>query len=830
MTRKPSAAPLVHFSRKELEQLERDPQLCHHGRRTFLKCGALLGAQVVAGGGVLSLLTGEEARADDVMTNVARWVYSVCGYCSVGCGLYIGVNSTGRAVFVKGNDQHPTNQGRVCVKGLYEYKALNDADLRVGSRARYPLLRNSAGGWDRITWDQATTLLAQKIIEAVNTAGPDAVGIYNTGQWTLEEYYSIGKLGKGAIGTSVMDSNTRLCMAAAVYGYMSSFGSDGPPGCYDDIENTDCFFLIGTNPAEMHPQVWRRIVNARKTTRRPKLIVVDPRRTLTARSADLHLQLRPGTNVALMNGLLQQLIANGWIDNAYVAARTRNYGALAAKVAAYTPDYVSAITGLSVADIQTAAQWIGQSPEVWSLFIQGVYQSMGGTDTVRLICAMHLVTGKIGRPGSAPFSITGQTTAMSNREAGGSSALAGYRNYYNPAHVDELERLWNLRSGKIPRHATVPITSNKDLQPSINSMVEMIRNGQLKVFWVSCTNPAVTLPDLNKYFAYVDYANPKRPFVVVQDLYDPMESKFQADLFLPAAQWGEKTGTYTCSERRVNLGVQAVWPPGYELRPGYGAYSDFDIIKMVADKLAALDARFQDAGGRSLIGYSTPEQCFEEWKTISAGRVCDMSGMSYAALASNNGMAWPSTAANPLGGKRLYADGVFNTNWDRAQYGTSPSAPWIDPDNKARAYLWAVDYVPPPEVPDSQYPFWLNTGRVIEHFHTRTKTKRVAQLHEMIPENYVEIHPDDAARLRVATGNLVRITSRRGEIVVKARVTDTVAPGAVFVLMHFGDLDPVDVAQNGGRRVAVNRLSMNYVDPVCYQPIYKHCAVKLTKA
>jgi ferredoxin-nitrate reductase len=193
-------------------------------------------------------------------------------------------------------------------------------------------------------------------------------------------------------------------------------------------------------------------------------------------------------------------------------------------------------------------------------------------------------------------------------------------------------------------------------------------------------------------------------------------------------------------------------------------------------------------------------------------------------------MAWPSTAANPLGGKRLYADGVFNTNWDRAQYGTSPSAPWIDPDNKARAYLWAVDYVPPPEVPDSQYPFWLNTGRVIEHFHSRTKTKRVAQLHEMVPENYVEIHPDDAARLRLATGNLVRITSRRGEIVVKARVTDTVAPGAVFVLMHFGDLDPVDVAQNGGRRVAVNRLTMNYVDPVCYQPIYKHCAVKLAKA
>ncbi len=229
------------------------------------------------------------------------------------------------------------------------------------------------------------------------------------------------------------------------------------------------------------------------------MIVVDPRRTQTARSADLHLQLRPGTNVALMNGILQQLIANNWIDNAYIAAHTRNFSALAAKVAAYTPSYVAGITGLAAADIQTAAQWIGQSPEVWSMFIQGVYQAMGGTDTVRLICAMHLITGKIGRPGSAPFSITGQSTAMSNRETGGSSALSGYRNYYNPDHVAELEQLWNVAPGTIPAHATTVVTSNRDLQPSIPSMVEMMRNGTLKVYWVACTNPSVTLPDLNKY-------------------------------------------------------------------------------------------------------------------------------------------------------------------------------------------------------------------------------------------------------------------------------------------------------------------------------------------
>ena len=829
-TRNKDKHPVRLFSREEIDELKQEPQLCNHQRRTFLKWGALLTSQAVVGGGILDLLTGKPAMADDSFVNVVNWVNSVCGYCSVGCGLQIGVDSTGEAIAVRGTAVHPTNAGRVCVKGLYEYKLLHDHDLRVGNRAKYPMVRDAGGNWQNITWDEATTLLAQKIIEAVDTAGPDSVGIYNTGQWTIEEYYSMGKLGKGAIGTSTMDSNTRLCMAAAVYGYMSTFGSDGPPGCYDDIENTDCFFLIGTNPAEMHPQVWRRIVRARRAARAPKMIVVDPRRTQTARSADLHLQLRPGTNVALMNGILQQLIANNWIDNAYIAAHTRNFSALAAKVAAYTPSYVAGITGLAAADIQTAAQWIGQSPEVWSMFIQGVYQAMGGTDTVRLICAMHLITGKIGRPGSAPFSITGQSTAMSNRETGGSSALSGYRNYYNPDHVAELEQLWNVAPGTIPAHATTVVTSNRDLQPNIPSMVEMMRNGTLKVYWVACTNPSVTLPDLNKYHDYLSFSNPSRPFVVVQDIFDPMESMHFADLFLPAAQWGEKTGTYTCSERRVNLGRQAVQPVGHELRPQYGAYSDLEIIKMVADKLATLDARFRDRAGRSLVKSDDPETVFNEWKQVSSGKICDMSGMTYANLASNNGIPWPSTPTNVLGGKRLYADGRFNTNWDRAQYGKTPDAPWIDPDGQSRAYLWAVDYQAPPEVPDSSYPFWLNTGRVIEHFHSRTKTKRVAQLHEMVPENYVEISTADAKTMRISTGNLVRVTSRRGSITVKAKVTDTVKAGAVFIPMHFGDLDPIDVAENNGRMVSVNRLTMNYVDKDCAQPIYKHCAVKLAKA
>jgi len=812
------------FSKEEIEDLKKDPNICNHGRRSFLKWSAIVSSQAVIGGGIVNLLASSDASADDTFDNVTEWVYSVCGYCSFGCGLNIGVNAAGQAVAVRGNENHPTNNGRVCVKGLYENKILDAPD-----RGKWPLIRDANGDWKKITWDQATTILSQKIIDGVDAKGKDSIATYNTGQWTLEEYYAFGKLGKGAIGTATMDSNTRLCMAAAVVGYLTTFGSDGPPGCYDDVENTDCFFVIGMNPAEMHPQLWRRIARARRSARAPKLIVVDPRRTQTARSADLHLALKPGTNLALMNGLIQQIIANNWTDNNYINAHTRNYDAMAATVAKYTPEYVSNITGCPAADIALAAKWIGESPEALSLFIQGVYQSMGATDTVRMICAMHLITGKIGRPGSAPFSITGQATAMSNREAGASSALAGYRNYYNPDHTGWLEDFWNVDRGQIPPRKPTVITSNKDYQ-DINSHVDMMKNGELSMFWIQCTNPAVTLPDLNKLYSYMDFDNPNRPYIVVQDIYEPMECTHFADMFLPAAMWGEKTGTYTCSERKVNLGRKAVDPAGYDLRAdGYGAYADLEITKMVADKIASMDSRFADKDGNSLVGFNTYEEAFEEWKQCSAGTICDMSGMTYDRIEANEGIQWPSTPSNIYGGTRLYSDGRFNTNWADTQGGTQDK-PWVDPDNLSRAYLWAKEYIEAPEVPDADYPFWLITGRVIEHFHSRTKTKRVEQLHEMVPENYVELHPDDAAAMNVSSGDLVRLTTRRGEIVIKALIVGTVRQGQVFVPMHFCDLDPQDKAIYGDRLAATNRLTMNWVDPDCKQPIYKHCAVKLAKA
>ncbi len=812
------------FSREEIEVLRKDPNIANHSRRIFLKWSAIISSQAVIGGGIVNLLASSEAKAYDTFNNVTEWVYSVCGYCSFGCGLNIGVNAAGQAVAVRGNEAHPTNDGRLCVKGLYENKILDAPD-----RGKWPLVRDINGNWTEITWDEATTILSQKIIDGVDAKGADSIATYNTGQWTLEEYYTFGKFAKGAIGTGTMDSNTRLCMTAAVVGYLTTFGSDGPPGCYDDVEDTDCFFVIGMNPAEMHPQLWRRIAKARRSSRAPQLIVVDPRRTQTARSADLHLALKPGTNLALMNGLIQQIIANNWTVSDYINAYTRNYDAMADTVAKYTPEYVSNITGCPAEDIALAAQWIGESPETLSLFVQGVYQSMSATDTVRMICAMHLIMGKIGRPGSAPFSITGQTTAMSNREAGASSALAGYRNSYNPEHVGWLEDFWNIPRGKIPPRKPTAITSNRDYQ-DINSHVEMMRNGELNLFWIQCTNPAVTLPDLNKLHSYMDFGNPDRPYIVVQDIYEPMECTHFADMFLPAAMWGEKTGVYTCSERKVNLGRQAVQPAGHELRgQGYGAYADMEITKMVAEKIASMDSRFADKDGNALVTFNSYEEAFEEWKQASAGTICDMSGMTYDLIEANEGIQWPSTPSNIYGGTRLYSDGRFNTNWADTQGGTQDK-PWVDPDNLSRAYLWGKEYIEAPEIPDDQYPFWLITGRVIEHFHSRTKTKRVPQLHEMVPENYVEMHSEDAASMYISSGDMVRLTTRRGEIVIKALVVNTVQRGQVFCPMHFADLDPQDIAQNGGRLTATNRLTMNWVDPDCKQPIYKHCAVRLAKA
>lgn len=710
---------------------------------------------------------------------VDAWVYTTCGYCGTGCGMYIGVKD-GKAVAIKGNPRYPVNRGRLCVKGLYQWRVLAHP-----GRAAVPMIRRD-GRLVPATWDEALDLVAGKFKEAMAEGGPEAVGLYTSGQLTLEEHYALGKFGRAVLGTPNLDSSTRLCMASAASGYVRAFGSDGPPGCFEDLDLAKCIILFGSNPAEMHPQVWERIhQNMRKNG--AKLVVVDPRVTYPARLAHQHLQLRPGTNAALLNGLLSVLITEDLVDHDFIARSTRGFSRLALAVMPYHPEKVAEITGVPAGDIRETARMFARAPSATTVFVQGVNQSGGATDAVNLILNMHLVTGKIGRPGSSPFSLVGQSTSMSNREVGGSSSFVGFRNPLNPRHRQEVAELWGVDQSVLPTRTT-----------DIMGMLRQVESGRLRVLWNVATNPAVSLP--HQGFAREML---QRVFLVVQDAYYPTETARFADVFLPAAQWGEKTGTYTNAERRVNLARQAVDPPGE-------AKADLEIVVELARRL----------GAGSLFPWSRPEEVFEEWKRLSRGRPCDMSGITYERLEKRGGLQWPCPHPDHPGTPRLYQGGVFPTGREESQaYGPFNN-------DQGRALLWPAQYTPPPENPDAEYPFWLNTGRILEHYHSRTKTKRVPELNSLAPDAYAEIHPADAAAMGIQQGDWVKVTSRRGWVRVRARVTPVVAQGQVFIPFHFGDLDPGEE----NLQQAVNHLTGTWVDPESAQPLFKVSACRLEKA
>lgn len=705
-----------------------------------------------------------------------KWVYSTCGYCAVGCGLYIGVKD-GRAVAIEGNPHSPVNQGHLCIKGLYEWKVLHHPE-----RATTPMIRKN-GRLEPSSWEEALSLLIEKIKENLAQSRPEAIGIYHTGQFLLEEYYALGKLAKGVIGTPNIDSNTRICMSAAVHGYIRSFGTDGPPGCYEDLDQADVLLIIGANPAEMHPQLWQRILRHREKDG-CLLIVVDPRLTLPAEVADFHLALRPGSNVALMNSLMYVLIQENRIDLDYIDKFTFGFEELRRTVLEYPPEVGETLTGVPAQKIIEAARAFGQATTATTIFCQGVNQSMSAADTVTLINSLHLITGKIGKPGCSPFSLTGQSSAMSNREVGGNPYLPGYRNPKNPVHRKEVAEYWGIDPQVLPAQVQ-----------DIMSMIKAIEKGELNLLWSMGTNPAVSLPDQGYVRKQLD-----RVFLVVQDVYYPMETAKYADIFLPAAQWGEKTGTFTNSERRVNLAYKAVEPPGE-------AKSDFEIFQEVARRL----------GAEALFAWKNTEEAFREWQILSKGRPNDMSGMSYEQIELEQGMVWPCSEG--ISTKRLYTDGRYNTNPEVSQaYGEFNHS-------EGRAKLWGIPYLEPPELPDEQYPFWLNTGRIIEHYHTRTKTKRVPELNIAASEGFAEIHAEDAQRLGIQDGNKIRITSRRGWIIVTAHVRNVVSPGQIFVPFHFGDLDPGE----DQIKQAANHLTLNWVDPISKQPIFKIAACQIEK-
>ncbi|HYK37647.1 nitrate reductase [Alloacidobacterium sp.] len=679
------------------------------------------------------------------------WVKTTCGYCSVGCGMLVGVRK-GKAVTVRGNPHHPVNRGKLCPKGLSEHHILT-----APGRAKTPLLRKNSV-LTPVSWDEALNAMIARIGAIQRKHGNDALGVISTGQLVTEEFYTLGKLVQLGFRTRNYDGNTTLCMASAVSGYKLSFGSDGPPGAYADLEHADVILLIGANIADNHPILCQRL--ERNTNR--TLIVVDPRVTKTAMMADLHLPIKPRSDITLLNGIAHILIREGLIDSTYIAQHATGYDEFAAFVSEYTPDRVATITGLSVETLTRVALLYGRAKAAFIGWTMGVNHSTQGAVTVAAINNLAIITGNIGRIGASPFSITGQCNAMGTRESGFTSSLPGYRKFERTEDRDELAQLWGIDVDRIP-------TARGLAYPDI---IEAAVTGKIKALWVIATNPVVSFPN----YSLLEQALRSLDFLVVQDGFHPTPTTEFADLVLPAAIWGEKEGTFTNSERRVSKVNRVVAPPG-EARP------DFDIFLDIADRLGVREELYP--------GWLTPEDAFKEWQLVSRGRLCDYSNFTWPELEECGGMQW--------GGLRLYQDGVFE-----------------HPDGKAR--LYAVPCEPIIEQPNDEYPFILNTGRTVEHWHTRTKTAQVALLDNMVPNAWLEMNPADAALLRLKPHDRVTIFSRRSSVKnVELRITGIVAPGQVFMPFHFAESNS-------------NLVTLGAYDPISREPNFKQCAVRVERS
>jgi assimilatory nitrate reductase catalytic subunit len=689
-------------------------------------------------------------------TRVAdTWVKTTCGYCSVGCGMLVGTKD-GKAVAVRGNPEHPVNLGKLCPKGLSEHHILDSP-----GRAKLPLLRKN-GVLVPVSWDEALDTLVEKFTSVQQRYGKGALGVVGTGQLLTEEYYTLGKLVQLGFGTPNNDGNTTLCMASAVSGYKLSFGSDGPPGAYADMEHADVILLVGSNIADNHPILCHRLEINRQNNPDRSLIVVDPRVTKTAMMADLHLPVKPRSDIALLNGIAHVLIREGLVDKEYIAKHTSGYEEFQAFVAEFTPEHVSNVTGLSVEIICRVALQYGRAKAAFIGWTMGVNHSSQGAVTVAAINNLALITGNIGRVGASPFSITGQCNAMGTREAGFTSSLPGYRKYENAEHREELAALWKIDAARIP-------TRRGLAYPDI---IEAAVAGKVKALWFIATNPVVSFPN-NKL---LEHALRNVEFLVVQDGFHPTPTSDFAHLVLPAAIWGEKEGTYTNSERRVSKVNRIVAPPGE-------ARSDFDIFLDIAARLGVKDELYP--------GWSTTRDAYAEWQTVSHGRMCDYSGFTWEEIEAQGGIQW--------GGDRLYEDGVFPTKDGRAILHCVPCDPFV-------------------EQPNAEFDLILNTGRTVEHWHTRTKTQQVAMLDSMVPNAWLEMNPKDAARMQLKPHDRVTVVSRRSEVKnLELRITGIIAPGQVFMPFHFSETNS-------------NLVTLGAFDPISREPNFKQCAVRVERS
>ncbi len=691
-----------------------------------------------------------------------RWVNTTCGYCSVGCGMQLGVRGA-KVVSVRGNPEHPVNRGKLCPKGLAEHYA-----IEAEGRALYPLLRKD-GALARISWDEAFRAMADQFRRIQQKYGPHSIGVISTGQLVTEEFYALGKLVQLGIGTRNYDGNTTLCMSTAVAGYKRSFGSDGPPGAYEDLELADVILLIGANVAENHPILCTRIeANTTKT-----LIVVDPRVTKTAMMAHLHLPVKPRSDLALINAMLRVIIDEKLYDAAFVEAHTSGFNELRASLAPYTLEYAASITSLDADLIRRTAHIYAKARAPFIGWTMGVNHSTKGTETVNAINNLALITGNVGRAGASPFSITGQCNAMGTREAGFTSSLPGYRKFESEADRNELSKIWNIDPGRIPaaRGLAYP------------DIIEAAVAGKIRALWIIGTNPIVSYPNVD----VLRHALGNLEFMVVQDGFHPTPTSELATLVLPAAIWGEKEGTYTNSERRVSKVNKAVDPPAE-------ARSDLDIFLGLAETLGCREELFPQ--------WNTPADAFNEWRCVSRGRLCDYSGMTHDTIEESGGMQWPYGSdldQSPAATRRLYADGIFQTE-----------------DGRGR--LIPTHWSPFPEQPSSEFPFVLNTGRTVEHWHTRTKTGAISILQQLSPRAWLEMNPSDASRLNLKPHDRVDVVSARGRVSrVELRVTEIIAAGQVFLPFHFAETN-------------ANQITQSAFDPISREPNFKQCAVRVEKS
>lgn len=736
--------------------------------------------------------------------DIDHWVQSACVLCSNGCACDIAVKD-GAMVGIRGRAGDLVNHGRLGPKGLFaSWQGMSHRD-----RLTRPLIREN-GELVECDWDTAMDRVVERSRDLLRERGPLSHGFYTSGQLFLEEYYALAIIGKAGIGTPHMDGNTRLCTATAAAAMKESFGADGQPGSYTDIDSCDAIFLYGHNMAETQTVLWSRVLDRIAGPDRPRIICIDPRDTEVARHADVHLAVRPGTNLALMNALVREVLANGWWDEEYVQAHTIGLDDLKATVEPWTPERAAAICDVSAEDIREAARIFGTSGRVLSTVLQGFYQSAQATASSCQVNNLHLLRGMLGRPGSGILQMNGQPTAQNNRECGADGDLPGFRNWENPDHVRELAELWDVDMLTIPHWA-----------PPTHAMqiFRYAEQGSIEFLWISATNPAVSMPDLAARIRKI-LAKPEL-FVVVQDLY-LTETAQAADVVLPAAGWGEKTGTFTNVNRTVHLSDKAVEPPGE-------ARSDLEIFLDYSRRMG-----FTTLSGAPLLTWTGPEDGYRAWQECSRGRPCDYTGITYDRLRGGSGIAWPCNDDNPDGRVRLYEDGVFPTAPDYCEsYGHDLlTGATVGPDAfratvpQGRAILKTADYSPPHEEPDSEYPMRFTTGRTAYHFHTRTKTGRSHALTQAAPSAWVELGPNDAERLGIREGDLVRATSRRGMIEVPARISD-IRDNTVFAPFHYGYWDAD--GSPGDHPTAANELTLTEWDPVSKQPVFKNAAVKVEK-